>query len=116
MRLDTSKLENRRIVAGKTTARCPACAEKNQDKRGEHLFLNNEGQFGCILYPGTSAAAKAHRRRTFALCGSREIKPLQVRAKGGAQHLDEPITSGMWDASDASSKLLQAYPTNYQER
>src|SRR4051794_10570880 len=95
MRLDRSKLENRRIVAGKTTARCPACAKKNQDKRGEHLFLNKEGQFGCVLYPGTSAAAKAHRKRIFALCGSRQIKPLQVRPKGRPQHLDEPVASGI---------------------
>ena len=75
MSLDTSKLEN---VHGKVIARCPACAEGGHDQKGEHLVINADGSFGCVLYPGDSADAKAHRKRIFALCGDRTTKPLAV--------------------------------------
>jgi len=78
MSLDISKLQNVRLRGAKTTARCPACAEAGHDNKGEHLIINVEGQFGCVLYPGHSADARKHRKRIFALCGSREIKPLRV--------------------------------------
>jgi hypothetical protein len=63
----------------KTTARCPACAESGNDKKGEHLVIYPRGSFACVLYPGDSADANEHRKRIFALCGNREIKPLTVR-------------------------------------
>jgi len=77
--LDISKLERVRTNGAKTTARCPACAEAGHDQKGEHLFIYADGRFGCVVYPGDSADAKAHRRRIFALCGNREFKPLVVR-------------------------------------
>jgi hypothetical protein len=40
---------------------------------------NSDGRFGCVIYPGHSPDARAHRKRIFALCGSRQIKPLAVR-------------------------------------
>jgi hypothetical protein len=78
MSLDTSKLENVRKRGGKVIARCPACAEAGHDQKGEHLVINARGPFGCVVYPGGSADAKEHRKRIFALCGDREIKPLAV--------------------------------------
>jgi hypothetical protein len=78
MSLDISKLENVRVRGNKVTARCPACEEVGHDQKGEHLVINANGAFGCVVYPGNSADAKAHRKRMFALCGDREIKPLAV--------------------------------------
>jgi hypothetical protein len=80
MSLDISKLEKVRGRGNKTIARCPACAEAGNDKAGEHLFINKDGKFGCVLYPGDAAEAKKHRRRIFALCGDRKIKNLVVRS------------------------------------
>jgi hypothetical protein len=77
--LDISKLERVRTNGAKTKARCPARAEAGDDQKGEHLFIYADGRFGCVVYPGDSADAKAHRRRIFALCDNREFKPLVVR-------------------------------------
>ena len=82
MSLDISKLENVRKRGEKITARCPACAEVGHDQKGEHLVINADGRFGCVVYPGDSADAKEHRKRIFALCGDREIKPLAVHPAG----------------------------------
>jgi hypothetical protein len=82
MSLNISELENVRTRGQKRTARCPACAESGHDTKGEHLVISPEGRFACVLYPGDSADAKEHRRRIFALCGDREIKPLAVRPAG----------------------------------
>lgn len=79
MSLNTSKLEKVCIRGDKTTARCPACAEAGHDQKGEHLLINGDGSFGCVLYAGDSSDAKEHRKRIFALCGGREIRPLTVR-------------------------------------
>jgi hypothetical protein len=79
MSLDISKLENAHERSGKIIARCPACAEAEHDRKSEHLFINADGCFGCVVHPGDSPEAKEHRRRIFALCGDREIKPLVVR-------------------------------------
>ena len=67
MALDITKLENVKEQAGKIIARCPACAEGDQDKKGEHLFINDENCFGCVVYPGE--AGREHRQRIFALVG-----------------------------------------------
>ena len=82
MSLNTSKLEKVYIRGDKTTARCPACAEAGHDQKGEHLLINTNGSFGCVVNPGDSADAKEHRKRIFALCGDREIKPLTVHPSG----------------------------------
>ena len=79
MSLDISNLENVRVRGDKTTARCPACAEVGHDQKGEHLFINANGRFGCVVYPGNAIEAKGHRKRIFALCGDREMKPLLLR-------------------------------------
>lgn len=67
MSLDLSRLENVRQCGGKTIARCPACAEEDRDKRGEHLAIYPDGKFGCVTCPG--APGHEHRKRILALVG-----------------------------------------------
>jgi hypothetical protein len=89
MSLDVTKLEKARSRGNKTVARCPACAENKADQKGEHLIVNANGSFGCVLYPGASPESKAHRRRIFALCGIKELESLIVREKSA------PYTHGL---------------------
>lgn len=88
MSLDLSRLENVRQRGEKTLARCPACAERGHDEKGEHLVIMPDGRFGCVAFPG--AAGKDHRRRVSALAGDpatckrgaclvRVIRPPSVR-------------------------------------
>jgi hypothetical protein len=68
--LDLVKLEHVRQRDGKIEARCPACAEQGADRSGNHLFVSDDGKYGCILFPGP--AGDAHRKRIFALAGDGE--------------------------------------------
>jgi hypothetical protein len=65
MALDESKLENVRRKDGKFTARCPACAEKGGDRKGEHLVVYDDGAYHCVATNGESR----HSKRIFALAG-----------------------------------------------
>lgn len=96
MSLDTSKLEHVRTRGGKTTARCPACAEAGHDQTRNHLFIRADGRFGCVVYSGDSPDAKAHRKRVFALCGCREIRLLSIRQSvlGRLGRVDESHSEG----------------------
>ena len=67
MALDITKLENVIHQQGKIIAKCPACAELDQDKKGNHLFIDTNDRFGCIVYPGKPG--KEHRSRIFVLVG-----------------------------------------------
>ncbi len=67
MGLDLSKLENVRYCGTKVIARCPACAETGNDRKGEHLFIELGGRFCCVVYPGV--AGRKHRQRIFELAG-----------------------------------------------
>jgi len=76
MSLDRTKLEKVRDLAnGGLQARCPACAEAGQDRKGEHLRISPQGKFGCCVFPGDSK----HRSRIFALAGDHEPKVIRVR-------------------------------------
>ena len=70
MGLDFSKLEKVRHHGSKTIARCPACAEAGSDRKGEHLFIEPGGRFGCVVYPGPDG--QKHRQRIFELTGIKE--------------------------------------------
>jgi hypothetical protein len=98
MSLDISKLQNVRTRPSKTTARCPACAASGADTKGEHLVITPQGRFGCVIYPGNGPDAKQHRRRIFALCGDREMKPLLVLSA------KDPLFSGR------SGRPFRSYP------
>ena len=67
MSLDTAKLENVRQRGGRIVAACPACRESGADRSGEHLFIGDGGQFGCIA--NTGPAGHEHRRRIAQLAG-----------------------------------------------
>ena len=103
MSLDVSKLENVRTHGGKITARCPACAEAGHDQTRNHLMIGADGRFGCVVYPGASPDAREHRKRIFALCGNREIKPLIVQRSrlgrlgraNGNHSASAPLKSGL---------------------
>lgn len=78
-----SRLHNVRDRGTKITARCPACAESGSDNKGEHLVINAEGGFACVVFSGDSADAKEHRKRIFALRGDRQPRPLCVNPASG---------------------------------
>jgi len=73
MALDILKLEKVKHRGASTTARCPACAEDGGDNKGEHLFINREGRFGCVLYPREEGIL--HRKRIFELVGLKIERP-----------------------------------------
>lgn len=79
MSFDLTKLEKIRRRGANTIARCPACAEIGNDRKGEHLFITDKGKFGCVLYPG--AEGHQHRQRIFKLVGVKENtdKEFEVR-------------------------------------
>jgi len=70
MGLDLLKLERVKRQGARIIARCPACAEAGGDSKGEHLFINDRGQFGCVLYVGVYG--KTHRQRIFELVGIKD--------------------------------------------
>lgn len=74
--LDTTLLERVRHRAGKIIARCPACAEAQQDHRADHLVIFPSGKFACAAHPGDGE----HRRRIFALAGVRSDAPDEPEA------------------------------------
>lgn len=90
MPLDLKKLEN--LVAlgdGSAQARCPACAEQGQDKKGEHLRIYPDGRFGCCVFPGD----REHRRRIFTLAGERGRRGIKVRV--AVAKAEGPVQSGI---------------------
>lgn len=79
MSLDVKKLEKVVDLAdGVKRARCPACAEKGQDKKGEHLRIAADGKFGCCVFPGD----REHRKRIYALAGERGPRGIRVKVAG----------------------------------
>lgn len=100
MALDLKKLEKAvRLADGKLRARCPACAEKGQDKTGEHLRVYPDGRFGCCVFPQD----REHRKRIFILAGERGPKTIQVRI--AAAKSAGPVQSGIL------GRLGQLFPT-----
>lgn len=79
MGLDLSRLEKVKRRGSNVIARCPACAESGGDHKGEHLLINDAGQFGCVLFPGQSG--QQHRQRIFELVGVKETpgKVFEIR-------------------------------------
>src|SRR5688572_25960640 len=76
MSLNLSKLEKvRELAGGALQARCPACAEAGQDRKGEHLRVYPDGRFGCCVFAGD----REHRKRIFALAGERGRQAISVK-------------------------------------
>ncbi len=70
MSLNTEKLEHVQYKGSRIIARCPACAEQGNDNKGEHLFIDEQGRFTCVIYPRESGLD--HRKRIFALIGIKD--------------------------------------------
>lgn len=71
--LDTSKIERLRSKGTKQIGRCPACAESGGDNNADHLIINEDGKFGCVVNQG--AEGKEHRKRIAELVGIPDEKP-----------------------------------------
>ena len=67
MSINIEKLENVNDKGSRIIARCPACAEQGNDNKGEHLSIDDQGRFSCVMYSG--AAGAGHRKRIFAMIG-----------------------------------------------
>jgi hypothetical protein len=89
MSLDLTKLENVRTHGGKTIARCPACAEQGMDESGEHLIIQPDGRFGCVVHPGPDG--KPHRQRIAKLAGARGVPAIRVRVAPLAANDGRPV-------------------------
>jgi len=114
MSLDISKLENVRTRGVKKTARCPVCAEAGHDQTRDHLIIQADGRFGCVLYPGDSPSARIHRKRIFALCGCRGIKPLAVRRSflGRLGRVDETHSASLPLKNSDLGRLGRVFQTH----
>jgi len=89
MGLDLSKLENVKHHGAKVIARCPACAETGTDRKGEHLFIEPSGRFGCVVLPG--ADGHKHRQRIFELVGIKTNVPSGFTIRKATSPSDQPI-------------------------
>ena len=75
-KIDLSRLTNVIAKDGKQVARCPACAARGNDTKGNNLVVYKDGKFACAAYPGD----KEHNRQILQLVGMHEVKagPYQV--------------------------------------
>ena len=89
MSLDLAKLQNVREQGGKTIARCPACAEAGMDETGEHLIIQPDGRFGCVVHPGQGG--KQHRQRIAKLVGARGVPVIKVRVASFPVNEGKPL-------------------------
>lgn len=128
MSLELNKLEHLvELAGGVKQARCPACAESGQDRKGEHLRIYPDGRFGCCVYPKDHE----HRKRIFALAGERGRRTIQVRVADAKP--SAPVQSGIFGrlgrvfespsgeasvdtASDASDGLAQVQAETAETR
>ena len=114
MVLDLTKLKNVKRRGSNIIARCPACAESEGDRKGEHLFINDKGQFGCVLYPG--AAGRTHRQRIFELVGVKEspgkgfavrrLLPLNKNDDNIQGGFKKPIPSVLKPTTERQNKII----------
>lgn len=93
--LKLERLENEKdLTGGKKTFRCPACAAKGADTKGEHLVVYADGRFGCVIHPND----KEHRGEILRLAGETgskssrhivlDVKPLKIDPIRVLQTLD----------------------------
>jgi hypothetical protein len=82
-------LENVKKKGNNIIARCPACAENGKDRKGEHLFIDAGGRYGCVVFPGS--AGREHRRRIFQLVGKKDYQRAVFKIKSPAKLKDTVI-------------------------
>lgn len=64
-RVDLTKLDQVVFKDGKTVARCPACAARGNDSKGNNLVVYPDGRFACAAHP----RSKKHNRQILDLVG-----------------------------------------------
>jgi hypothetical protein len=98
IKLDFTKLENLEDQGDRWIARCPACAESNRDKTGNHLVIFPTGHFGCVLFDRDDGIE--HRKEIFALVG------IKGKAK---QVVSEEIIAAQKAEQSRLAKLKEIY-------
>jgi hypothetical protein len=125
MSLKIERLENVEARGGRIIAACPACREAGADKSGEHLYIKDGGQFGCIA--NTGPTGKEHRRRIAELVGDdhrdrsdyrpaprpappkpvcRPSRPLPALRAPSAEELRQIATGRGWHTVDGLDVLV----------
>lgn len=114
MKIDVSRLENVTSKLNKTIARCPACAELSQDKKGNHLIINEDGRFACVMYQGEDG--REHRKRIFRLVGIKEPYDVPINkiisVKQVSQASQERSDIKMDDVLGRIGRHFQSYSKN----
>ena len=113
MSIDLSKLEKVSTSRDKTIARCPACAEMGQDKKGKHLVISNDGKFACVKFPG--ASAHDHRKRIFRLVGIKETPKSTISVKQASQVSHDTPEILMDDVLGRIGRTFLTYPKKQEE-
>jgi|TARA_B100002003_G_scaffold220220_1_gene222421 hypothetical protein len=72
MSLKLKSIENIKYQGSRTIARCPACAEQGHDNKGNHLSIDEQGRYSCVMHLGE--AGKEHRKRIYELIGIKNGK------------------------------------------
>jgi len=106
MSIDISKLENVRGKENKTIARCPACAELGQDKRGNHLIINGDGRFACVMFQG--ANGQDHRKRIFRIAGIKDSIKKTISVKQMSQASQEKLNIRVEDVLGRIGQQFQS--------
>jgi hypothetical protein len=121
MSLDLSKLESVKPGRDKTTARCPACAEKGDDHSHDHLIIYPDGRFGCVAHPKDGA----HNKAIFRLVGVKDGNsaergpiPVPIRRPSYAQRksrtlrtLDSNLLAFLEKEEDTEAKRTTKHPS-----
>lgn len=120
MGIDLSKLENIKQHGLKVIARCPACAETGNDRKGEHLFIEQSGRFGCVVFPGTDG--HKHRQRIFELIGIKTGVPsgFKIRKTSSLTSSGQPLQKDILGhlghiQSTHARKAIDEPPTTEQQ-
>ena len=113
MSIDISRLENVRTIGNKTVARCPACAESGQDKKGNHLIISNDGKFACVMFQG--ASGHEHRKRIFRLVGIKESPKNEISVKQMSQASHDTPKVVMDDVLGRIGHHFLSYPKKREE-
>lgn len=75
--LDLQRIPGLKRCPGGYRGACPACREDGGDRKGEHLFINEDGRYGCAAFKGDGE----HRRRIFCLVGIKSAFPYSFPVK-----------------------------------
>ena len=104
--IDLTKLEKvRELPGGRIIAQCPACAEVDRDKNGEHLTVWPDDHYACAANQGD----REHLRRIHALVGiSRSERPLLIGRPTPAGAVLRPTEAPLPVLSNRQTALMIA--------